>query len=267
MADRLEGKVAIVTGSSSGNGRAIALAFAREGAAVVCSDVQKSAQEGGYEEDIEVDTDDAIRKEGGRAEYQEADASKASDMQAVVDKAVSSFGKLDLMVNNAGVFTGLNSILDETEEQYDFSMAVNAKGVWLGSKFAIAQMMKQELPEEGSRGKIINIASIGGVVGLMNEPAYCASKGAAVNLTRQLAIDFAPEKINVNAICPGFLSTAMVRQFLEDPELNQTLHDLSPWPHLGTAEDVAKMAVYLASDDAEMVTGSIHLIDGGYTAG
>jgi NAD(P)-dependent dehydrogenase (short-subunit alcohol dehydrogenase family) len=110
------------------------------------------------------------------------------------------------------------------------------------------------------RGKIINIASIGG-------PAYCSSKGAVVNLTRQLAVDFAPERINVNAICPGFLATAMVRPFLDDPELNKTLHDLSPWPHLGTAEDVGKLVLYLASYDAEMVTGSMQVLDGGYTAG
>jgi NAD(P)-dependent dehydrogenase (short-subunit alcohol dehydrogenase family) len=116
-------------------------------------------------------------------------------------------------------------------------MAVNAKGVWLGCKFAIAQMLKQEdTGGETSRGKIINIASIGGLVGLAAEPAYCASKGAVVNLTRQLAVDYAPEQTNINAICPGFLATAMVRPFLDDPELNKTVHDLSPWPHLRTAE-------------------------------
>lgn len=266
MGDRLQEKVAVVTGSSSGNGRAIAVAFAREGAAVVCSDVRKSALEGGYEEDIEKDTDDAIRDEGGRAEYLDADASKASDVKAVIEKAVSSFGRLDVMVNNAGVFTGLHNILDETEEQYDLTMAVNAKGVWLGCKYAVEQMMKQEVGEGGSRGRIVNIASIGGLVGLANEPAYCTSKGAVVNLTRQVALDFAPERINVNAICPGFLSTALVRPFLDNPETNEFLHSLSPWPHLGTAEDVAKMAVYLASDDAEMVTGSYHTLDGGFTA-
>lgn len=269
MGDRLRDRVTVVTGSSSGNGRAIALAFAREGAAVVCSDIRKSALEGGYEKDIERDTDDIIRDEGGRAEYVECDTTKATDVQAVVEKAVSAFGRLDIMVNNAGVFTGLHTIVDETEDEYDFTMAVNAKGVWLGCKFAIAQMLKQEDAGGGetSRGKIINIASIGGLVGLAAEPAYCMSKGAVVNFTRQLAVDYAPERINVNAICPGFLATAMVRPFLDDPELNETLHELSPWPHLGTAEDVGRLAVYLASDDAEMVTGSMQVLDGGYTAG
>lgn len=269
MGDRLDGKVAAVTGSSSGNGRAVALAFTREGAAVVCSDIRKSARKGGYEGDIQTDTDDVIRNEGGRAEYLDCDTTKASDVQELVERAVSAFGRLDIMVNNAGVFTGLHTIVDETEEQYDFTMAVNAKGVWLGCKYAIAQMLEQEDTGGGetSRGRIVNIASIGGLVGLAAEPAYCASKGAVVNLTRQLAVDYAPERINVNAICPGFLATAMVRPFLDDPELNERLHELSPWPHLGTAEDVGRLALYLASDDAEMVTGSTQVLDGGYTAG
>lgn len=266
MGKRLEGKVAIVTGSSSGNGRAIALAFAREGAKVICSDINKSAREGGYEEDIHMDTDDIIRNEGGEAKFLKADVTKSDEVQALVDEAVASYGRLDIMVNNAGIFTGLHDIVEETEEQFDATMAVNTKGVWLGCKAAISQMLKQDVSKGGSRGKIINIASIGGLVGLALEPAYCASKGAVVNLTRQLAVDYAPHRINVNAICPGFLRTAMVRPFLEDKELNKKLHDSSPWPRLGTAEDVAKVAVFLASDDSEMVTGSMLIVDGGFTA-
>src|SRR6185503_7631080 len=164
--------------------------------------------------------------------------------------AVSSFGRLDVMVNNAGIFTGLHTIVDETEDEYDRTMAVNAKSVWLGCKFAIRQMLTQE-PVDGSRGRIVNIASIGGLVGLAAEPAYCAAKGAVVNLTRQLAVDFAPERINVNAICPGFLATAMVRPFLENDDTNKLLHDLTPWPRVGRPEDVARAALFLASDDAE----------------
>ena len=133
------------------------------------------------------------------------------------------------MVNNAGVFTDLHTIVDETEEQYDFTMDVNVKGVWLGCKAAITQMLKQDV--------------------------------------RQLALDFAPQRIHINAICPGFLQTAMVRPFLEDPELNQLLHEKSPWPDLGTAEDVGKAALFLASDEAAWVSGSILVVDGAYTAG
>ena len=173
--DRLRGKVAVVTGSSSGNGRAISLALAREGAALICSDIRKSALEGGYEADLKVDTDDLIREEGGQAEYLQADTRRAEEVQALVDRAVAAHGRLDVMVNNAGVFTDLHTIVDETEEQYDFTMDVNVKGVWLGCKAAITQMLKQDV-EGGSRGKVINIASIGGLVGLASEPAYCTSK-------------------------------------------------------------------------------------------
>jgi NAD(P)-dependent dehydrogenase (short-subunit alcohol dehydrogenase family) len=265
MGNRLENKVAVVTGSSSGNGRAIALALAAEGAVLVCSDVRREAREGGYETDIRTPTDDVIRANGGRAEYVEADAASYSAVEALVASAVTSFGRLDVMVNNAGIFTDLHTIVDETEEEYDMTMAVNAKSVWLGCKFAIRQMLAQE-PVGGSRGRIVNIASIGGLVGLAAEPAYCAAKGAVVNLTRQLAVDFAPERININAVCPGFLATAMVRPFLDDPELNMALHDKSPWPELGTAEDVAKASVFLASSDARWATGTLLTIDGGFTA-
>ncbi|MEX3981851.1 SDR family NAD(P)-dependent oxidoreductase [Paraburkholderia sp. EG287A] len=270
MAGKLEGRIAVVTGSSSGNGRAIAIALAREGAHVVCSDLKKEALPGGYEKDLEVDTDAVISQMGGKASFIAADASKAADVQNIIDDAVKTFGRLDIMVNNAGVFTGLHSILDETEEQYDFTMNVNAKGVWLGCKYAITQFMKQEPIRSSTgaelRGRIVNIASIGGLVGLALEPAYCASKGAVVNLTRELAIDFAPERINVNAICPGFLATAMVRSFLEKEDTNKLLHDLTPWPRVGTAEDVARAAVFLASDDAEWMTGSMLTVDGAFTA-
>lgn len=270
MTKKLEGRVAVITGSSSGNGRAIALALSSEGATIVCSDLKKTAQKEGYEKDLGVDTDDVITKAGGKATFISADASKAADIQAVIAHAVEKYGRLDIMVNNAGVFTGLHNIVDETEEQYNLTMNVNAKGVWLGCKYAITQFMKQDpittLSGEKVRGRIVNIASIGGLVGLALEPAYCASKGAVVNLTRELALDYAPERINVNAICPGFLATAMVRSFLDAEDTNKLLHDLTPWPRVGTPEDVAKAALFLASDDAEWMTGSMLTVDGAFTA-
>src|SRR4051812_4183173 len=162
---KLAGKVAIVTGSSSGNGRAIAIAFARQGANVVCSDVRREALEGGYEGDIEQPTDEVIAGFGVGVEYRDCDVTKADQVQALVDTAVSSFGRLDIIVNNAGIFTGLHTIIDETEEQWDFTMAVNAKGVFLGCKAAITQMLNQPDEDQPSRGKVINIASIGGLVG------------------------------------------------------------------------------------------------------
>ncbi|MBC3193109.1 SDR family oxidoreductase [Pseudonocardia sp. C8] len=262
---RLIGKTAAVTGSSSGNGRAIALALAAEGANVVCSDIRKNALDGGYEDNLGQDTDDIIRANGGKAEYLDADAGKRDDVQAVVDRAVQAFGRLDIMVNNAGIFTGLHTIVDETEEEFDKTMLVNCKSVWLGCKSAITQMRRQDVVD-GTRGRIVNIASIGGLVGLAMEPAYCTAKGAVVNLTRQLAVDFSPERININAVCPGFLHTAMVRPFIDDPELNEVLHSKTPWPDLGYAEDVAKATTFLASADASWASGSMLTIDGGYTA-
>ena len=133
-------------------------------------------------------------------------------------------------------------------------------------KYAISQFMKQGPLPGGERGWIVNIASIGGQVGLALEPSYCASKGAVVNLTRQVAIDYAADKIHVNAVCPGFLATAMVRPFLDGADTNKMLHDQSPWPHLGTPEDVAKAALILASPAASWMTGGFVNVDGGFIA-
>ncbi|QAY64199.1 glucose 1-dehydrogenase [Xylanimonas allomyrinae] len=261
----LKNKIAIVTGSSSGNGRAIALRLAAEGATVVCSDLRPGARAGGYEEDGDAETHDLIAKNGGASIFVKADASNTADMTRLVETAVAEYGRLDIIVNNAGIFTGLSTIVDEREEDFDRTIAVNLKSVWLGSKLAITQFLRQDIVGP-SRGKVINIASIGGLVGLAQEPGYCASKGAVVNLTRQLAVDFAAEQISVTAVCPGFLATAMVRPFLDDPDLNQMLHDQSPWPSLGTAEDVASAVAFLASDQSRWVTGSTLTVDGGFTA-
>jgi NAD(P)-dependent dehydrogenase (short-subunit alcohol dehydrogenase family) len=267
MPNRLQDRVAVVTGASSGNGRAIALALAAEGASVVCGDLRKSARSEGYEANIDVDTDDLIRVEGGKAEFRETDVTKADDVKALVDLAVSAFGRLDIMVNNAGTFTELHTILDETEEQFDLTMAVNTKGVWLGCKYALTQMVKQEPGSNGVRGKVVNIASIGGTQGLPFEPAYCTSKGAVVNLTRQLALDFGRERIAVNAICPGLIETGMVRAWLDSPDLQKAYDGSYPWADRGKPRDVANAVVYLASDDSSYVHGSIFAVDGGMAAG
>lgn len=261
----MNSRIAIVTGASSGNGRAIAKRLGADGFTVVCSDLREQAREGGYELDAEVPTHEAIISAGGEASFVKADASNTEQMRALIEAAVSAHGRLDVMVNNAGIFTGLCTIVDEREDDFDRTIAVNLKSVWLGSKFAIEQFLKQDV-EGDTRGHVINIASIGGLVGLAQEPGYCASKGAVVNLTRQLAVDFAPHQVRATAVCPGFLSTAMVRPFLDDPDLNAALHAQSPWPNLGTAEDVGKAVGFLASDDSRWVTGSTLTVDGGFTA-
>ena len=258
---RLEHKVAIVTGASSGIGRAIAIGFARERARVVCADIRKDARPEGYEQDRQKDTDDVIRENGGDALFVRADVTRGQDVANLVKSAVDQYGRLDIMVNNAGVFTRLAPIHEKTEEEYDFTMNVNAKGVWNGCQQAIRQFLRQ-----GDGGKIINIVSIAGIIGLANEPAYCASKGAAANLTRQLAIDYGPHRINVNAICPNFLPTAMCRPYYTDASIRTTVEEATPLQRWGTPEEIVGPAVFLASDDADYVTGSMLIVDGGYTA-
>ena len=158
-------------------------------------------------------------------------------------------------------------ILDQTDEQYDLVTAVNAKGVWLGCKYAIAQMLKQEPLETGSRGKIVNIASVAALIGVGRHPAYSASKAAVVNLTRQLAVTFGPQRINVNAVCPGLIPTAMTRPAsAEAEEWHKRTLEYTPWPRLGTSEDVAHCVLFLSSPEAEWVTGVALPVDGGLCA-
>jgi NAD(P)-dependent dehydrogenase (short-subunit alcohol dehydrogenase family) len=258
---RLNNRVAIVTGASSGIGRAIAIGFAREGARVVCADIRKAARPEGYETDRQQDTDEVISANSGDALFMRADVTRGQDMADLVKSAVDRYGRLDIMVNNAGIFTRLAPIHEKTEEEYDFTMNVNAKGVWNGCQQAIRQFLRQ-----GDGGKIINIVSIAGIIGLANEPAYCASKGAAANLTRQLAIDYGPHRINVNAICPNFLTTAMCRPYHDDAAIRSVVEEATPLRRWGTPEEIVGPAVFLASRDADYVTGSMLIVDGGYTA-
>jgi NAD(P)-dependent dehydrogenase (short-subunit alcohol dehydrogenase family) len=250
-------RVALVTGASSGIGRAIALTLADAGATVVCCDLRSSARPEGYEPDIAIDTHDLIVQRGGRATFVCADVTDSDQVRAAVDHAVDVAGDLDIMVNNAGIWTGAHTILDETIEQFERTIDVNLRGTWLGAKYALASFVARDTP-----GRIINIASMAGLVGLAEEPAYCASKGGVVALTRQLALDFGPRGIATNAICPGFISTALGRSAMGvNPE-----HALTPWPRLGTVEDVAGAALYLASASADFVNGTILTVDAGYTA-
>ncbi|KIM95840.1 hypothetical protein OIDMADRAFT_59622 [Oidiodendron maius Zn] len=258
----LAGRVAIVTGSSSGVGRAIALALASEGACIVCSDVTPTLRAGGYETDI-APTHEVIARRG-KAMFKYADVSSAEDVEALVEAAVAEYGRLDIMINNAGIFCGQNKVTEEPIEAFDKTIGVNTRGVFLGMKYAISQMMKQEPRLSGDRGWIVNISSIGGLVGLSMEPSYCASKGAVVTLTRQVALDYAPDKIHVNVVCPGFLRTAMVRPALEDEKLNKEIHGASPWPNLGKPEDIGKAVLFLSGDGASWITGSVLNVDGGY---
>ncbi|KAE9377534.1 NAD(P)-binding protein [Stipitochalara longipes BDJ] len=268
MTLRLLNKVAIVTGSSSGLGRAISLLYAREGAKIVCSDLTSSARSI-IAEEANNNTHDMIQKAGGKSIFVKADVSKASDMEQVVTAAAQEFGRLDIMVNNAGVsFEARHpAVLHMTDEDtWDRTMEINAKSVFLGCKYAISQMLKQDLHPSGDRGWIINMSSIMGMIAGPENPSYCASKGAVSSLTRQVALDYAKYKIHVNALCPGYTQTAIFAETTTNLTGLEDLKRRHPFNGPGLPSDIAKMAVVLASDDASWMTGACIPVDGGYTA-
>jgi NAD(P)-dependent dehydrogenase (short-subunit alcohol dehydrogenase family) len=257
---RLEGKVALVTGGASGNGRAIALRYAREGAAVVVADLRELPDPGGVEAEKEVSTHALIDREGGRSAFVRCDVTSGDDVRSAVVAAVESFGRLDIAVANAGINLDINELVDEPFEQYERVVAVNQHGVWWTCKEAARRMVAQA---EG--GRIVAIASIAGLVGTPTGVAYNSSKGAVVQLVRTLALQLAPHGITVNAICPGWVRTAMTTETQNDPVLRERALELHPLGRLGKPEDVAGAAFFLASDDAAWVTGVMLPVDGGYT--
>lgn len=258
MTDLLSGETAIVTGASSGNGRAIAKSFADEGAAVVCADIIENPLEEGYENQSDIATHELIEKNGGNAVFVECDVTEREQILDAVDTAVEEFGHLDIMVNNAGIVTGRADITEMTQEEWEKTIAVNLTGVWNGTKEAVEQFV-----EQGEGGNVINIASVAGLLGLEAGSAYSASKGGIVGFTRATAQDCAPHEINVNAVCPGWISTAMTREYLEDPELREPINQATPWPRLGKPEDVAGACTFLAGPRAEWITGHNLVVDGG----
>jgi NAD(P)-dependent dehydrogenase (short-subunit alcohol dehydrogenase family) len=261
MSDRrLEDKVALVTGAASGNGRAIALRYAREGAAVLIADLRELPDPRGSEAEKDVPTHALIEREGGRAAFVRCDVTVPDDVRAAVDGAVESFGRLDVAVANAGVNLDIHELVDEPFEQYERVVAVNQHGVWWTCKEAARRLV-----EQGEGGRIVAIASIAGLLGTPTGVAYNSSKGAVVQLVRTLALQLAPHGITVNAICPGWVRTAMTTETQNDPVLIERALALHPLGRLGEPEDVAGVAFFLASDDAAWVTGVALPVDGGYT--
>ena len=246
---RLQNKIAIITGAGSGIGRGTALAFIREGAKVVVADW---SEEGGKE------TVELISKEGGEAVFIKTDVSKAVDVEAMVKICIDKFGRIDILVNNAGIVK-FGSLHETPEEDWDAVLDVNLKSVFLASKKVIPEMLKQ------GQGKIISISSIAGLVGFDQIGPYCASKGGIIALTREMALEYAKSKINVNCIAPGVINTAMTKSMLDDPAEKQGYESQTPYPRLGEPEDIAYAAVYLASNESDFVTGHTLVVDGGWT--
>lgn len=259
---RLEGRVVIVTGAASGIGRAIALRFAREGAVVIVSD---QAHDPSESKDGLSPTAEVIADSGGTAHYLPADVSRWDDVDRLVAGTVQRCGRLDVMVNNAAVFNS-TSILDTTEDDWDSLMSVNLRGQFLCCKRAIMQMMAQERVNE-VRGRIVNVSSQHGMVGPPHFFSYGVSKGGVVQMTRQLAVDYARSGIVVNAVAPGRIVTG-THPGDDQPTSAAFEYSFSrtPYPRLGRVEDVAGAALFLASDDCSFVSGHNLLVDGGWMA-
>jgi NAD(P)-dependent dehydrogenase (short-subunit alcohol dehydrogenase family) len=250
---RLKDQVALITGAASGIGKESALLFAREGASVVSVDVNRPGAES---------VAAAIRDSGGKAVAVQADVSKSADCREMVVRAEQSFGKLTILFNNAGIsHADDDDSINTTEEVWDLTFAINVKGVFLGCKFGIPALRR------AGGGSIINTASFVAVMGAATpQLAYTASKGAVLSMTRELACIHARENIRVNALCPGPLHTELLMKYLNTEEKKQRRLVHIPMGRFGEAREIAKAALYLASEESSFVTGAEFLIDGGITA-
>jgi NAD(P)-dependent dehydrogenase (short-subunit alcohol dehydrogenase family) len=253
MSGRLEGKVALITGAGSGIGREASLLFAAEGSSVLAVDVNAAAAE---------ETVDMVRASGGAAISHEADVALAADNEAMVAAAETAYGRLEIMFNNAGIMHSADDDAVSTEEDiWDVTMDINAKGVFLGCKYGIPALRR------AGGGSIINTASFVALLGAATpQVAYTASKGAVLAMTRELAVVHARENIRVNALCPGPLRTELLMKFLDTDEKKQRRLVHIPMGRFGEAAEMAKAALWLASDDSSFVTGTEFVVDGGITA-
>ena len=250
---RLEGKVALITGGASGMGRVAASLFASEGARVVLTDLNDEAGEA---------TASDITAAGGEALYVHADVSSEEDAEAMVAQAVKRFGGLHVLYNNAGVMLPEDGSVDSTEGSvWDLTLAVNVKGVAFGCKYGVPAMIA------GGGGSIINVASFVAWLGAAtSQTAYTASKGAVLAMTREIAVEFARKGVRCNALCPGPIETPLLMQLLSDEEKQRRRFVHIPMGRLGQAEELAKAALFLASDDSSFMTGASLIVDGGITA-
>jgi len=251
--DRLQGKVALISGAGAGIGRASALVFAQQGCRVVVADLNEKA---GHE------TVSMVKAQGGEATFVRADVSKEKDNEEMFKVAVKTYGKLNILFNNAGIMhPDDNGAIDTEEKIWDLTMNINAKGVFLGCKHGIPAILRS------GGGSVINVASFVAIIGAAtSQVAYTASKGAVLSLTRELAVIHAKQNLRVNSLCPGPLKTELLMSFLNTEEKRQRRLVHIPMGRFGEAEEIAKAALFLASDDSSYVTGSTFLVDGGITA-
>ena len=253
MAGRVEGKVALVTGAGSGIGRATALAFAREGARVIVADL---VVEGGEE------TVGLIQQAGGEASFVRVNVTRTDEVEALIQKCVEVYGRLDCAHNNAGIEGMMAPIARYPEDDWDRIIDVNLKGVFLCLKYEIAQML-----EQGTGGAIVNTASVAGLIAGPTLPAYVASKHGVVGLTKSAALAYARRNIRVNAVCPGVIRTPMVERVIgEYPQAESNFLVEQPIQRFGAPEEIAEAVVWLCSDAASLVTGVPMPVDGGYVA-
>jgi NAD(P)-dependent dehydrogenase (short-subunit alcohol dehydrogenase family) len=249
----LDGKVAVITGGTSGIGRETAVLFAQAGARVVVAGRREAEGE---------ETVARVRVAGGEGLFVRTDVSTAAEVEGLVQKTVEKFGRLDVAFNNAGVEGNLASIVRQSEEAFDTTISVNLKGVFLCLKYELRQMLKQ-----GTGGAIVNMASVLGLVGSAGVSAYSASKHGVIGLTKTAALETATKGIRVNAICPGFVETPMSDRTLRIPAVHKYVVSCHPIGRLGKAMEVAEAVVWMCSDQASFMTGQSLVLDGGFLAG
>jgi NAD(P)-dependent dehydrogenase (short-subunit alcohol dehydrogenase family) len=253
MTGRLEGKVAVVTGGASGMGRSTVFRFLAEGARVVVADLNEETGK----ETVELA---GARGASDRVRFVRTDVAEESDVERMIALAVSDFGRLDCVFNNAGIGGALGSVLETEAEDWDFTFAVLVRAVFLGIKHG-----GRVLKEQGEGGSIINTASVAGLSGGAGPVAYSAAKAAVINLSRAAAVELAEHRIRVNAICPGGILTPLIHRGNE-AVARERLAKLQPWPAAGTGDHIAGAALFLAGDDSEFVTGEALVVDGGLEA-
>jgi NAD(P)-dependent dehydrogenase (short-subunit alcohol dehydrogenase family) len=248
---KLANKIALITGAGSGMGRAAALLFAKEGAKIACADIDDASAN---------ETAKIIERDGGKAFAIKVDVSKSADVQAMVAAAAEKLGPPNIVYNNAGIEGASNFLAQMSEDDFDRVIAINLRGVWLGMKYALPHMIKN------GGGSIINTASIAGLVGIKSAAAYCAAKAGVIALTRVAALEYGRYNIRVNAICPGAIDTPMVQRVQGDGGLREgAINRISVLGRIGKPEEIAKTALFLASDDSSFATGTPFVIDGGWT--